>query len=224
VPVAVLLLGGILVAVTVATRPAAASPTCSLEVPSRVAITEPSLTPRHTLAPDCEAAGVIGAVWRSELSDGTLMDRSYFNFGHPATWDVFERAAIGVRYWRPEGARKANDPPPGTVPQNSPVTDVRLGSAAGLVARRTGKQVTLDLTVTRYEPATHQFEPWAGAKGQLELRTPGTEVWYPFREVTTDGSGRSSEIVEFSAKRDYRVKIVDTANTWGNDSRVVRKV
>jgi hypothetical protein len=224
VPSTVLLLGGALVAVTVAHRPTVVSPTCSLEVPSRVAVTEPALTPLHRLRPDCKAASVIEAAWTVELSDGTVIEKSYFNFDYPAEWYVFDRGTRGVRYWRPAGARKADDPPAGSVAQNSPITDVRLGSAAELIARRAGKRVTLDLTATHYDPATHQFQPWPGATGRLELRTPGTEVWYPFREVTMDASGRSSEIVVFSAKRDYRMKLVDTADTWGSDSPVVRKV
>jgi hypothetical protein len=224
VPAVVPVLIAGLATVSIVNRPIAVAPGCTLEVSSRVAIIEPSITPPHHLGPDYAAAAVVEAAWRSELADGTAMNESYFYLDHPSTWYVFDRSLTGVQYWHPAGARRAGDPQSGSVPQNSPFTDVRLGSRSVLVARRTGKLVTLDLLVSRYDPATHEFEPWPGATGYLELRAPGTDVWYPFRAVTVDASGMSAEVVRLSAKRDYRLRVLDSADTWGTESRAVRKV
>ncbi|WP_344167317.1 hypothetical protein [Kribbella lupini] len=126
--------------------------------------------------------------------------------------------------WRPAGAKTDLETDRPLVRQNAPTTDLRLGSSAYLISRRDGRRITLSSSIHRFNPATYATEPWPGARGELQLRKPGTAAWTTFKHVTADSRGEATESFDLAARYDYRLLIPDTADTWGSTSSTAAKL
>ncbi|GAB2576455.1 hypothetical protein [Kribbella endophytica] len=198
--------------------------TCSLDVPARVSIDRPYLTPPVRRGADCAAAGVQEASWTAYTPTGAVGSRLYFNWDFPAEWSVFAPTERGTWIWRPAGAETDLQTDRPLVPQNTPVTDLRLGSTAGLTGHRDDRRITLTGTIRRFNPATYTAEPWPNALGELQLREPGDRIWSTFKQVTTNSRGEATEAFDLAARYDFRLVVPDTADTWGSASPTIPRV
>ncbi|WP_432947996.1 hypothetical protein ACQPXM_12490 [Kribbella sp. CA-253562] len=199
----------------------AEKPTCSLDVPARVVVNQPYLTPPVRRGADCAAAGVVEARWDAYTADGTLVHQLIFRWDYPDRWNVFDSDKRGPWTWRPTGATTDLETDRPLVPQNTPVSDLRLGSTAYLTSRRDGRRITLSAHIGRYDVKTAATESWSGARGELQLREPGNTVWTTFKHVTADSRGEATEAFDLAARFDYRLVVPDTADTWGSTSSKV---
>jgi hypothetical protein len=225
------LVAGVVVAVLVGAATVAWSSTheqteatCSVDVPARVVVNQPYLTPPVRRRADCAAAGVVEARWDAYTPDGTLVNQLIFRWDFPDEWHVFASGKRGPWTWRPAGAKTDLETDRPLVPQNAPITDLRLGSIAYLTAHRDGRRITLTASFGRYSTATAATESWPGAHGELQLRKPGGAAWTTFKYVRADSRGEATEAFDLAARYDYRLLIPDTADTWGSASPTTPKV
>ena len=171
------------------------------------------------------------ATWEAVAENGTVVDEVWFHtLSAPVTWDadpamsVADSDHLGLWRWRPTRGFSDILPPYAEVTltlqeMNSPTTDVRVGSAGRVVARRTGSKVTISTSSTRYWTSTHAFGPWSRAVGVIQYRTPGTTAWRSLKNVASDGYGRYSYTYTVSSRRDYRYIAFDKAPyIWGSIS------
>ncbi len=121
----------------VAASPAAvASGSCSLYVPSKLALTAPERTITVKEGPNCAAAGVVSATWtphHATAGDGPSV--TFANSARSTTFLVEGWYPVGVWTWTPNGAYDAQHV---SVYQYSPKTDVRLGSYGRVYPTRSG--------------------------------------------------------------------------------------
>ncbi|MGL5850735.1 MAG: hypothetical protein ACRCZD_08135 [Phycicoccus sp.] len=213
-------------AVLAAAAPSAAASsagTCSLYVPSRVSIGQPYRAITVRLGPNCAAAGVVEAAWTAYHPTQGLQAILYYDGTSTEVWDLYEFDAIGRWQWRPEGAYDADLT---EVSQYGPYsTDVRLASYGRVTATRSGSRVTVRTTAARYWSDGGRFIGWAGARGQIQWRTPGTTTWRGLKEVYSSPTGTYSYTYSTSQSREYRVVLYDnTVKTiWGSTSPTVRR-
>lgn len=244
-----LLLGGIFASQLVLSSDAAPRTTtassCTLNVPARVSINTPYLTPAVTLSSDCAAAGLIEAKWAAKYDllggDGSLMNELYFNRTDPSEWSLFDAARLGVWTWTPGGARgsditatsagRSSTPAPRSanteqaaadIPQNSPATDIRLAARGDLVSWNfvAGCKTTFNAVATRYAAKWNGYVSYAGATGRLEFR-PLDHSWFTkLADLNFDSAGKASATVNTNGVTgEYRVWVNNVyALSWDASS------
>jgi hypothetical protein len=203
-------------------QPAAATGACSLYVPSRIAVAQHYRAIGVRLGSNCVAAGVSWANWDGYHPTQGLEEILIFDGSTTEYWDLYDwDAPLGRWTWRPEGAYKSNFE---DVYQYGPYyTDVRLASYGRATATRSGSKVNVRSVAMRYWTAESRFIGWAGARGQLQYRVPGTTIWRGLKEVYSYSNGAYSYTYTTNQVRDYRVVLYDYSTIWGSTSPVVRK-
>ena len=143
--VAPLLVAGLAV-ITASPANAYAGGSCSISVPSRVAVKAPFQRIPGKLASNCAASGADYAAWdiyhpRYGLSSLFIMDGTSSD-----NWDFYDFEHLGVYSVEPDAAWDAdfND-----LSQNFAKIDVRLNSKYTFSTSRSGNYVTLKSTVYR---------------------------------------------------------------------------
>ena len=136
------------------------------------------------------------------------------------TWDYYTFDPMGRMTWRPGGAYDSYS---NTLSQNSPVSEVRLGSWAGLTATRSGSAVTLNVRAVRYWVSGDKNIPFTSAAGTIQYRGLGTTTWKSLKYVSTNSSGAYAYKYTSSAARDYRVVLNGTSSIWNATSATLRK-
>jgi len=208
----------------VAASPAAvASGSCSLYVPSKLALTAPERTITVKEGPNCAAAGVVSATWtphHATAGDGPSV--TFANSARSTTFLVEGWYPVGVWTWTPNGAYDAQHV---SVYQYSPKTDVRLGSYGRVYPTRSGSKVNVKTLGARYWQEGEKFIGWSYARGQIQYLTPDTTTAHTLKEVYTYSTGTYSYTYSTTAVRDYRVVFYNATNNtiWGSTSPVVRK-
>jgi hypothetical protein len=221
----------------------AAAPSCTLTVPSKIAISSPSTQPAVALGAYCAAAGVIDARWDAKRADGVLMHQYVSRWNRPGVpWNVFDTESLAPRTWQPAGATTGTDPTVATrqptlspsagkpsksqsteatsIPQNAPVTDVRMGSKTELTASYSGLTWTTTGTVTRYAITPHGFIPYGGVVGSIQRKRYDATGWSVVKNVTADGAGKVSMTGEWDGYPSYwRIVFYDAQYIFGNISR-----
>lgn len=211
-PVGVLLTAGILTADVSSSDAAgkrAAAASCTLNVPTRVAISSPYVNPTFTLGADCAAAGVIDARWEAKRADGVVMKKAFFNFDYPASWAVFDSTNLAPWTWHPAGARTRGDATlaaegeqtpstvrseqiQATVPQNAPITDIRMMSKIEALPTDDADcaaGVNSDVYAQRYAIAPHGLINYGGRTGSVQQLNTSTGGWFVVQNFTTDSTG-----------------------------------
>jgi hypothetical protein len=207
-PLVLLLAGGIVsadVSSSDAAGQRAAAASCTLNVPSKVAISAPFRAPAFTLGADCPAAGVIDARWEAKRPDGVVMKKAFFNFSYPSSWSVYDTTSLTPMTWYPAGARtpgditlartgqatpsdaNATNQTAATVPQNTPTTDIRMASTVVAVA---SPECTGAVWAQRYAITPHGLINYGGISGSIQQLNPTTGGWFVLASFTTDSSGR----------------------------------
>lgn len=225
-----LLLAATSVAGALVASPAHAMGICQLRVPARITVQHPRTVLQAQVTGGCRRAGGFGA-WQMS-KDGGDPDRVtdvYYDEpsdGARASLDLYASSLEwGRNTLHPQGAggscSEATDYDDCALPQNTPVTDVRLASSSKLTARRMGRRVTLHGTSSVYSPTADRFVRRA-ARGQFQWRARGG-AWRGLRTVTTSRTGRASTKVVAPHGRRYRFVTAATASWWTSLSPTVRR-
>jgi hypothetical protein len=219
---------GVLSTGLVAAAPAAqAAGTCSLQVPSRVTISQPYPEITVRAGSDCLYSRTMYAVWdaydpRGE-QDGSAAIFEGDDRGLVTTsdvWELWDSYPTGRWVWRPQIAYDVDN---NDIAQNTRYTDIKLGSWSRMTATRYGSRVTLSTSAARYSPTYDRFIAWGGAYGQLQYRVPGTSTWRALKTVYSNSSGAYRYTYATTAVRDYRVYFPATSAIWNTASPTVRK-
>lgn len=200
------------------TADAAVIGSCRLVVPSTVRITSSYQHITPTVTGGCSYyASSLFAVWSGYTSQGAE-DSLYFDRSGSQHWDVYDWHSLGRVTWRPEGADESINYNEFT--QNSPTTDVRLGSWSTIKATRSGTSVTLSSNGARW--SSYWGKPIAfETSASFQYKDVGSSTWRTL--VTKSVKGSASYSYRTSATRDYRVVYSTTATTWGVTSNTARK-
>lgn len=174
------------------------------------------------------------ARWQAVAGNDAVVNEVWFRtLRNPVSWGAGPAMAVtdsdhlGLWRWHPTSGFSDIIPPYAeetlTLQEmNSTTTDVRVGSAGTVVARRVGSKVTIATRSTRYWTSTHTFGPWYKAVGVIQYRTPGTTVWRSLKDVAADGYGRYAYTYTASSRRDYRYIAFNKAPyIWGSISSIV---
>ncbi len=202
---------------------ASAAGTCSLYVPSKLAIGASFRTITINEGPNCAAAGVSDAAWTAVHSTaGDIDSVVYLDGDRSEPFDIYGDDPVGKWTWRPEGAFTASN---AEVYQYTTYTDVRLASYGRVYPTRSGSKVNIKTLGARWWGAGDKFIGWSYARGQIQYRTPGTTTWHALKEVYSYSNGTYSYTYSTTAVRDYRVVFYNATNNtiWGSTSPVVRK-
>ncbi len=215
---------GSAVAGFVVTAPTAtAVPMCSLVIQSTVAVGAAYSEIPAKEGPNCAAAGVTEASWfayHPGVLTGPVNAVIFEADRRTMAVAIFGTAPLGRWSWEPSGAFAGVVP----VGQYGPyTTDVRLASAGKVVATRAGTKVTLTTTATRYWATGNKYIGWAGARGRIQWRTPGSTTWTGLKEVVSTTAGTYAYTYTSSAVREYRVVLEAVPTIWGSTSPVVRR-
>jgi hypothetical protein len=223
---------------------ATAAPTCSLKIPTKVAIYQAYQAIALNRGDDCKAAGVFDALWDGKRPDGVLKYQAILAFDEPDFWLVFHTDSLSVYTWHPSGARAYSDvtlatdgrtaaTPPirttggqspqattTTVPQNTPTTDVRLGSSVGILAsgRSDGTGVTITARAHRWAITPAAPIVYAGASGSIQYRPNGGSTWTVLTSFTLNSNGEYPYTYKPTQLRDYRVVVYDAQYIFGGIS------
>jgi hypothetical protein len=251
-PLAILLTGGTLVASqapdSAASGQQRAAGSCSLNVPAKIVINEPSVKPPMTLGADCTAAGVIEAKWEARDAMGKVMNKAFFHFGTANKWHLYDGSTLGKWTWHPTGAegtgdvtlaKTSNTPPASSgdgamqatvaIPQNTPTTDVRAGSRAGwkVVAQTQPCVLPLLAYGMRYDPASNVYTgdgqiQYAGGRGSFQQLQRGSTTWTSISGATLPSSGQLQINIAWpKVTTHYRFVLYDAATVWGSTGNLL---
>lgn len=211
--------GGAVVAAPTAT----AAPMCSLVIQSTVSIGASYSEIPAKEGQNCADAQVTEASWfayHPNVDTGPVNGVIFEGDNRSMAVAIFGTAPLGKWSWQPSGAFASGV----AVGQYGPYsTDVRLSSAGKVTATRTGTKVTLRTAATRYWATGDKFIAWAGAKGRIQWRTPGSATWTGLKEVASNTAGTYAYTYTSSAAREYRVVLDTAATIWGTSSPMVKK-
>lgn len=196
----------------------AATGACTLTVPSQVTIARPTTYITPKISGGCALPGGEGA-WNRYSPSGTLLDSYDSVEPDLQTWIVNDTDQLGPSTWRPALAYG----PSGNLTQNSPTSELRLGSAETIAATRSGTQVRLTGTVSYYSPSKHAFVRWAGAKTVVQYFDKSTNTWHNLKELISTSSGTVSWSLSTSVVRSYRLANYSTPSVWSAASAPITK-
>ncbi|MGL5817803.1 MAG: hypothetical protein ACRCYR_09595 [Phycicoccus sp.] len=198
---------------------------CTFHMPSKVTIASDIEDVPIAFGSDCAAAKVKEATWRAtsvyrpqSYFEGAYTGRSSDFISFHADYDYIRRWQ-----WNPVGATDAAG---NSVVQYGPsFTDLRLGSYGRVTATRSGAKVSVRTAASRYWIDGSRFIGWAGARGQIQWRTPGTTAWRGLKDVYSSSTGTYGYTYTTTQTREYRVVLYDnTVKTiWGSISPTVRR-
>jgi hypothetical protein len=203
---------------SVSAPPAAAFPggSCSVVLPSRLAVAAPYMRFTATLGSDCDATGKDWTAWDVDHSYYGPSDVLMFDTGvSSSVWDFYDWDHLGGYVLRPSGAYDAGS---NALTQNTVNTSVRLWSRLYLTSERSGSTVTLRTAASRYTPSADGFRAWASTQVPVFSRTCSTCAWSYFRMLRTNINGRAWTSFTQSGTREYQARTGDINTTWGRSS------
>ncbi|MEO8850423.1 MAG: hypothetical protein ABI360_01725 [Allobranchiibius sp.] len=185
---------------------------CKLVVPKAVRISQPLYQVPVSVTGGCALHPGPYATWYPNARKSAT-DQINFNGSKRATWDVYGDATkLGYRTWYGGGAW--NVPYTYSYSQDNPLTDVRVGSWAGLWTSRSGEQITLNARAVRYATSLGRVIPWADQTGYVQYKPTGTNTWLYLRTVTTGSDGNARAIHYDDGTADYRVTFGGSSYIW----------
>ena len=228
-----LLLAATSVAGALVASPAHAMGICQLRVPARITVQHPRTVLQAQVTGGCRSTDGFGA-WQMSKDDGDpdrVTDVYYDepSDGARASLDLYASSLEwGRNTLHPQGAggtcSEATDYDDCALPQNTPVTDVRLASRSALSVRRNDRcdrSVTLRGTSAVYSPTADRFVRRT-ARGQFQWRARG-RAWRGLRTVTTSRTGTATTRVVAPRGRRYRFVTAATGSWWTSRSPTVRR-
>lgn len=215
---ALLISVGLLVGPLSATSAEAAG-TCSISVPSKVAIESPYKKITASLGSGCASNGVVDASWDLVhryygiedffiFGPNTSDSIGFYDFQRMGTYDVEGDYAYTYEY--------------DDVAQRDSTMVIRFGSRLSMTSSRSGSYVTLKAAARRYSPTYERFAYWKNKSVKVQYRTAGGS-WTTVKTVKTNSKGAISVKLKASSKRTYRAVTADQTNSWGRTSNTVRR-
>jgi hypothetical protein len=210
---------------SVASNQATAASTCTLTVPTKIAIGGNWDMPTMQIGNDCKTARVTEAKWEAKAPSGTVLYKTFFRFGHPEQFHLFATSALCVWTWHPAGALGAGDitlkqnntttPSGGTeaqsqqaavaLTQNTPTTDVRMFGEVNLELFKYDTYWDLAVYGDRYAITPGGMINWGGAPGSIQYRPIGGTNWTVLQSFTTNSTGDFDlRITKPAVQREYR--------------------
>jgi len=195
--------------------PARAAGTCTVQAPTKVRVTAATTPVTLRLLSDCAAAGATEAGWYV-FANG--YDQAGFDF-LPETsvvWRVGANHYIvpTIYTWSAVGAHTSTG---ATVAQNTPApTELRNGTGAVLYASRSGSEVRLTTSSSRYDMYQEKWVRWAGVRGTIQYWGP--TGWTNMKYTYQDSNGYYTYRFHPATARSYRVVFPDVADVWGSVS------
>jgi hypothetical protein len=188
--------------------------TCSLSIPSTVRISSPYQAVTGRLSSNCTSAGVVYASW--ELYHPTQGSQYALFFDHSSSdvWNLYDSYPLGVSTWRPDYGYNANYSTVAT--QNSPTTDVRVGSGAAIYTSRSGSYVTITASSSRYDNSLSQWIRWGNIQGTIQYYS--SVGWSSFKYAYQNSNGYYTYRFYSPHAGTYRVLFPSTSTVWGSVS------
>ena len=191
--------------------------TCKLVVPRAVRVVQPDQAIPVSVTGGCALRPGPQAEWYSSRGYGESI---VFDNTKRTYWSMNDQAKLGFRTWYGEGAF---DPSTGdNYSANKPITDVKVGSWAGLHATKSGSTLTLNVRAVRYATSYHRNIPWAGEVGHVQYKSAAGNTWYVGQQVTIGSDGNATTTVTSDGMTDYRVVFGDQDYIWGATSPTVQ--
>lgn len=198
--------------------PAQSAGTCTISVPSTVAINAPYQEYKVNFSGTCTwRAGSSGA-WKAVhptqgLQDFYLYDRSST---YPRTQyaGVYDFEALGKRAVRPAGAYDGNF---NSLTQNTTAMTVKLGSRNKLTTSRSGSYVTLRSKVTRYSVNAEAHRAWSGATVKFYSKNADGS-WTLRKTASSNTYGNTSTRLWAPKATTWKAVTSATSTTWGRTS------
>jgi hypothetical protein len=202
----------------VATPGLAAAGTCSLSVPSRVAIGKPYVGLPAKITGNCTTSGSWSG-WNLVHPSLGAVDGLAFDNVNSVTWDVYSDYPIGAMTWRGAGSWDAAN---NALTQNAPASTVKLAAGAWISSSRTADVVTLKGTSLLYSVSTNKYFK-RSAGGVFQFREIGSTTWQTLKSVYTNKYGEVTMAYRYSKTRDYRFSLYSTSISWDLGSAVTRR-
>jgi hypothetical protein len=195
-----------------------------------------------TLGSDCAAAGVIEAKWEATDAAGNVMNKAFFYFDQPTKWHLYDGVTLGAWTWRPTGAQGVGDAALDktgktqssgsaeqasvAVPQNTPTTDVRVGSWATWQVGSDPNPCVLVLSAfgMRYDPSSNVntgdgMVVYSGARGSFQQLLRGSTTWTSISGATLSSTGQMQIKIPWpKIITHYRFVIYSAPTIWGATS------
>ena len=206
-----------------AAAPASAAGSCSVTVPSKIALSSPFKEVKVQFSAGCQTNRA-WAWW--DVVHPTKGPVNYLDYDYETatsrtgSMDVYDWDPLGTWNVRPQGAYDGNFEP---MVQNTTKTVVKLHSRVGLSSSRSGKYVTLTAKPTAYSPKYETYRPWSSATVKFYYRTSATGSWKLGATRTSNSSGVASARLYASTVREFRVVTTETSGRWGRTSSVIRR-
>lgn len=208
-----------LVPTAVAVAPAQAYGSCSVSVPSEVAITSPYREITAKFSSGCLNYAET-ASWDVVHPTQGLEDFIWFEGESTYAMDWYDWSPLGRYTVRADGAY---DYEWDEMTQNSTTMTVKLGSRTSVSSSRSGSTVTLKSTATRYSPNHERYRAWSGATASLQKKTCSSCSWSTVKSARTNSSGAVTLKSSAPGARYWRVVTSDSSTTWGRASSTTRR-
>ena len=212
-------------ALTATAAPAtAAAGSCSIAMPSTLAITNPYTRFSIPLAADCRASGTVYASWdmvnarTGDFAGILIYDAETGSMGPELLEWYDDYDGFGAFYLDPSLAWDANDD---TVQQNNPVVTVKAASKASQSTSRRGNTVTVTVGASYYSARSDRQIPWPGAGVQIQTSNALNGRWTTVATVTTGADGLASKAIHAPSARYWRVLTPTTKSVFGRYSTPV---
>ena len=191
---------------------------CTLNVPSQVRVVGHYQHIVAKVSGGCSFyAANLSASWDGYTTNG-MDDFLWFDQRTTEDWDVYDFHTLGRVTWRPSSA--GEDATYNEFTQNTPVTDIRVGSWASIGASRSGTRVNLWGNGTRYSPSWGKNIAWQST-ATIQYRAVGSSTWRTLTSLKVNGGFKYSYTT--SAVREYRVQYAGTSSVWPASSSTVKK-
>ncbi len=194
---------------------------CKLVVPAKVRVSQPFYEVPVSVTGGCALHPGPNATWYPNAGkfQGDLIN---FEGSKHAGWGISGNATkLGFRTWYGGGA--SNVPYTYSYSQDNPVTEVRVGSWAGMWTSRSGERVTLNARAVRYATSLGRVIPWAGQTGYVQIKPTGTNTWTNLTTVTTGSDGNARTNYWDNGTADYRVTFYGSPWIWDATSPTSRR-
>jgi hypothetical protein len=200
--------------------PAAAAAQCSLVMPTKVKVDQPTEVVVLRPSSNCEASGAHHAVWHVTAPSGeeyraiTVTAEDLAPGGTPYYEFFYGSGDHGTWTAVPQGASTVDSTP---LTQNTPSTAVKYGGRIMASATRTSTSITWKATATSWSPTLDEQYPRAGASLSLWYLPPGSSTWQWVKAVKTSSTGKATVSVAPKAGQ-YRLGIAETSTVWADYS------
>ncbi|KRE37980.1 hypothetical protein ASG73_10325 [Janibacter sp. Soil728] len=199
---------------------AQAAPSCNISTPSKVAIVSPYRTVTGTYSYGCRTYAEF-ADWSVVHPTQGIFNGFWFDSGMTSeSIDWYDWNPVGIYTIRPDGAY---DQDWDKIPQNTRTMTVKYGSRQYISTSRSGSTVTTAGTTTRYSPRAGSYAALSGQRVYLQSQACSTCAWKPVTSTTTNRYGKVTFKRTSSTARYWRLKTVDSYNTFGRTSATSRR-